>query len=168
MQLNSSQLSILEEIGIPVWELRPQNVEPRPQQREILTAETKIQCQQSWIVVVDKIEDNSAKQSLLYAMLKAINVSYDDVAVITSNDYLMLDLDSTNNKIVLVLGSAALSYIDGISETLEQCRGKIHQVDIDTVVSYGLDQLLNDPNKKAVVWQDLLFAKRHYQQLVTI
>ncbi|MBE0439276.1 MAG: DNA polymerase III subunit psi [Gammaproteobacteria bacterium] len=168
MQLNSSQLSILEEIGIPVWELRLQNVEPALQQREVLTAETKIQYQQSWIVVVDKIEDNSSKQALLYAMLKAINVSYDDVAVITSDDYLMLDLDSTNNKIMLVLGSAALSYIDGISESIEQCRGKIHQIDSDIVVSYGLDELLNDPTKKAAVWQDLLFAKRHYQQMVTI
>lgn len=168
MQLNSRQLSILDQIGIPVWELRGQNVGSSLQEREVLTGETKIQCQQSWIVVVEKIEANSAKQSLLYAMLKAINVSYDDVAVITSNEYPMLDLDATNNKLVLVLGRAALSCIDGISESFEHCRGKIHQTDIDTVVSYGLDELLNNPHKKAAVWQDLLFAKSHYEKVVLI
>ncbi len=173
MQLNSSQLSILAEIGIPVWELRPastaQNFELDTHGLEqVLSDQTEIQRQQPWIVVTDEIEPNSAKQSLLYAMLKAINLSYDDVAVITSTDYSRLVLDSANNKIMLALGHQALNCIKGISESIEHCRGKIHQVDIDTVVSYGLDELLNNPTKKAAVWQDLVFAKRHYQQLVTI
>lgn len=170
MQLNANQLSILKEIGIPVWELRPVN---QASQADNLVSEpddqfvTKRQYQHAWIIVVDSLDANSAQQRLLYAMLKSINVPVEDVAVVTTTDYAQIELVPSNNKLMLVLGDNAYSCVKGEPSLIEQNRGGVHQYEIATIASYGLDQLLSDTAKKAMVWQDLLVAKQHYEQLVS-
>jgi hypothetical protein len=165
MQLNSSQLSILAEIGIAVWELRTASNDSVENLRvKHVTEKTelsRLRYSQSWIVVVDTLEANTAEQRLLYAMLQAINVNLDDVGVVARADFARLDLAQEINKVMLVFGKS-----NDLSETFGQSNKQASQDSILTIFTLGLDELLSNPVKKALAWQHLILAKKQYEQLV--
>jgi len=169
MQLNAQQLTVLAEMGIPIWQLRTtdpvleQHVEDQDVSSEI-AAEVLTK---NWLVLVDDVNDNSAKRSLLDNMLKAIKVAPDNVAIVTTKQYQQLEQIPSLRRVLLVLGDKAAELVLGSQQSLEQYRGSIQQAHIDAVISFDLDDLLANPQKKALAWQDLMLAKRHFEQQVS-
>ncbi len=159
MELTSRQLSSLNEMGIPVWRLRSNAQEPEVVTASEQASEQLLRC--TWIILVNK-EHSEQAQRLLYAMLSAIAVSPEQVALISSEQLPQLQSVDAKQKVLLVLS-------DEITDLSEQAisRGEIHQtqtIQINTVCSFGLNELLAEPEKKAEAWQDLQLAQSTLSQ----
>jgi DNA polymerase III psi subunit len=147
MDLTPSQISSLDEMGIPVWELRSEQAD-----RE--TSEQLLPC--DCLVMVESLNNDKKTQHLLQAMLFSIGLSPDQFTIINSDQ---LQNSATPQKLLLVLGESFAQSLWGKSVV----RGQNHQtldVAISTVVSFSLDELLASPENKALVWQDLQLAKQ--------
>lgn len=154
MELNSRQLSSLNEMGIPVWKLRPQVSNDVIVDTVIASQEPSEQLLRcTWIILVDKNHHEQAQQ-LLHAMLSSIAVSPEQVALISSEQLPQLQHIEAQQKVLLVLGD------DMSGQTLN--RGVIYQtqdIQINTVLSFSLNELLVNPEKKAIAWQDMQLAQ---------
>ena len=170
MDLKPGQLSALAEMGIPVWELRQQKIT----ELEIATghpinsAEIDQQLLQSdWLILIDKQTYNDQAQRLLQAMLSTIGLSLQTVAIVTHEQLPQLHVLSADRKVLLAFGTTARQLMLDNKSTLEESRGKAHQTlnsKLTTIVSFGLDELLERPENKILAWQDLQLARATYQQ----
>jgi DNA polymerase III psi subunit len=153
MDLTPSQLSSLNEMGIPVWALRtanPENDTSETNQQALLT---------DCLVLIETHSDDQQVYRLLTAMLFSIGLHSEQFTIINSKQLSQLQSSITQQKLLLVLGEEFAQSLWGSSIV----RGKSHQTldaDILTVVSYSLEELLASPDNKASVWQDLLLAKQ--------
>ncbi|PHS68989.1 MAG: hypothetical protein COB23_07680 [Methylophaga sp.] len=173
MALEPRQLSALNEMGIPVWGLRTQlPVEILP---IVDIAETSIAeidenlLQRDWLILVDQPTISEQAQRLLDAMLLAIGLMQQHVTIVTSKQLSQLQQLSAARKIILSLGSKNSQLLLGESTKLDSHRGKVHQVltpQFTTIVSFGLEELLEFPQYKILAWQDLLLAKATYEQRI--
>ena len=154
MELNSRQLSSLNEMGIPVWKLRSQVSNDAVSDNVITSQEPSEQLLRcTWIVLVDK-NHHEQSQRLLHAMLSSMAVSPEQVALISAEQLPQLQHIEAQGKVLLVLG-------DKVSEQVLS-RGEIHQtqaISVNTVLSFSLDELLAQPEKKAEAWHDLQLAQ---------
>ena len=159
MELNSRQLSSLNEMGIPVWKLRSQVSNDVIVDTVIASQEPSEQLLRcTWVVMVDKNHHEQA-QKLLHAMLSSIAVSPDQVSLISFEQLPQLQHIEGQGKVLLVLG-------EEISDPALS-RGAIHQtqaISINTVLSFSLDELLAEPEKKAEAWHDLQLAQSALSQ----
>lgn len=161
MDLTPRQLSSLDEMGIPVWVLRSKIASEASSAADAVITSQKpseqlLRC--TWVVLVDKNHHEQA-QRLLHAMLSSIAVIPEQVSLISSEQLPQLQQIEVQGKVLLVLGD------DLLERTLN--RGVIHQtqsVEINTVLSFSLDELLAQPEKKAEVWQDLQLAQSALSQ----
>ena len=170
MDLRPGQLSALAEMGIPVWELRQQTTTGQLAIDDAITSvEIDEQLLQSdWLVLLDKQTHNEQAQRLLQAMLSSIGLSLQNVAIVTDKQLPQLQNLSADRKLLLVFGIVAAQLLLDDQATLDDCRGKTHQTmssHLTTIISFGLDDLLNCPENKILAWQDLQLAKLTYQQL---
>lgn len=154
MELNSRQLSSLDEMGITVWEFRTENTEnvvKEPLSPEIL--ERVIAC--PWLVVLDVQLYGEAEQRLLYAMLFSIGLSFEHIVILSPSQFDTLEgegrEDLFKQKIAFVLGERLLG---------EKSIAPQHCV----ITRFSLTELLNKPELKAQAWHDLQLAKKIAQQ----
>ncbi len=156
MELNPGQLSTRNEMGIPVWELRTANTEPTISSVDAEPDEQLLQCH--CMVMVESQTTNEQAQRLLHAMLSAIGITAQQIAIVTPEQLAQLHNLPSQNNVLLVLGTALAQSLfdDGV------IRGQIHQTlrsQLTTVISFSLEDLLNSPENKALVWQDLQLVK---------
>ena len=161
MELTPGQLSSLNEMGIPVWEFRSNKTEETAELVGEAIAhqpsEQLLNC--DWVVMIDEQNYDEQAQSLLHAMLLSIGIEEQQLAVIGAKQLTQLQNVSAQQKVLIVLGH------DIAKEQLGESviRGAIHKTldsQISTVVSFALDDLLENPQNKADAWQDLQLAKQ--------
>ena len=160
MDLSTRQLSSLQEMGITVWSLRGQDKIATETNIEVVdnadVNEQILNCQ--CIVIIDDTQHNEQANSLLYAMLAAVDIKAQDIAVISPAQLPQLNNIVSAQKVLLVLGTELANTVD---ETLT--RGEIQLIlpsQINTIVSLSLDELLTKPENKALAWQDLQLIKQ--------
>ena len=169
MVFDSKQVSLLTEMGIPVWALRThQGITSEKVEPPILlvdnTAFLNKVSQATWLVCHDG-SDNPQAQRLLQAMLATIGVSYGEACLMTTSDIDIVKTTTTINwaqKVLLVLGEQAVRQTFGDEATVATYRNETHfisQSKLATMVSFGLTDLMQHPENKVSAWQDLQLAK---------
>ena len=137
--LTNRQHSVLADIGISVWQRR-QQAQPVAQKTAssasvVESAEPVINTADAMLsVIVDEALDDS-KQLLLGAMLKAVGLTSDQVATLNSQQF---SAQSDSNKPLLILGDVPLS-----------------EIQAQPYRCPGLDEMLQQPQRKANAWQTL-------------
>ncbi|NOQ82029.1 MAG: hypothetical protein GQ548_05850 [Methylophaga sp.] len=161
MELTPRQLSSLKEMGIPVWEFRSTEAEQAvfvdKQLASTEPSEKLLNC--DWVVLIDGQNYSEQAQRLLHAMLFAIGIEQNQVVIIDSEQLTQLQNMPRQRKVLIVLSEVIAKSLLGESVI----RGSVHQTlnsQISTVVSFGLDELLENPENKALAWQDLQLAKQ--------
>jgi len=161
MELTPGQLSSLNEMGIPVWEFRSNKAEETTAVvDEIISqqpSEKLLNC--DWVVMIDDQNYGEQAQRLLHAMLLSIGIEEQQLVIIDAKQLTQLKNVSAQQKVLIVLGN------DMAKEQLGESvvRGSVHKTldsQISTVVSFALDDLLENPQNKADAWQDLQLAKQ--------
>ena len=154
MDLTPSQLSSLNEMGIPVWALRSeesqQDIEP-----SIEISSFGCEC----LILVESHSNDQQVQRLLQALLFSIGLTTNKYTTISAAQLPQLQKLADQPSLLLVLGERFAQSLWGASVV----RGKPHEplnVQLATVVSFSLDEMLISPEKKALVWQDLQLAKQ--------
>ena len=153
MNLTPSQLSSLNEMGIPVWALHSNTAEAEP-----LEPTTQLELRDC-LVLVDSNSNNQQEQRLLAAMLHSIGVPKHQFTTLNPEQLPQLQTHHQQPTLLLVLGESIAQSLWGKS----MIRGQEHltlEASIPTVVSYSLDEILASPEYKARVWGDLLLAKQ--------
>jgi len=161
MELTPGQLSSLNEMGIPVWEFRSTIAEGTTAVVDEVTgqqpSEQLLNC--DWVVMIDDQNYGEQAQRLLHAMLLSIGIEEQQLAIIDAKQLTQLQNIPTQRKVLIVLGCDIAKELLGESVV----RGLVHKTldsHISTVVSFALDDLLENPQNKADAWQDLQLAKQ--------
>lgn len=164
MQLESRQLAMLVEMGIPVWELRTeQSVDILPVAELTVPVLNENLLQRDWFILVEQQIMNEQEQRLLYAMLSTIDVTRQQINIVTLEQLPQIEQVPAKGKLLFVLGSTNLQLLLGGDSS----RGEVHQTlssGVVTVVSFSLKELLESPERKVLAWQDLQLAKLSYEQ----
>ncbi len=184
--LSSQQLSILHEMGIPVWEERlaaaeietgsasiaePANT---PQQKAEYQSEIRELPESArYFIIVDNSEFSQLEKRLLQAMLRSVNIAMTEVFVLSISDFrdyeAALSL-AEQQRLLLLLGDNVASSVIGINAGLGEHRGQTYRVsdNLEAIVSFSLQQLINTPENKASAWQDLLRCRAYYSQATAV
>ncbi len=165
---DSRQVSLLAEMGIPVWLLRSveEGTAPTIVEHDVVDNDALLtrMSDARWLVCHDG-EDSPQAQRLLQAMLSTIAVSYQDMCVLTLADVAALTASAAvdlTGKTLLLFGDRAVQQHFGVGASVSQYRNETHfisQIALTTVVSFGLNELLQNSNHKVLAWHDLQLAK---------
>ena len=158
MILDSDQLTILHEMGIPLWELRTDDLHDASAEPETISEE-RYQLATPWIILVDSLEVNSVEHNLLHAILRAIGLTDEQFSIISIADYARLQL-STDNQYLLCFGPDSLSTIDNQLD-FSAIRGQVIQEERTVFATHALADLIKQPQLKGIVWQDLTKLQSH-------
>jgi len=81
--------------------------------------------------------------------------------------YLEQQIHWLKPKIIIALGATGAQALLQCDTPIGKLRGKKHMYrGIAVVATYHPAYLLRSPQEKAKVWQDLVFAKRIYKQVI--
>ena len=170
--LNSKQVFLLSEMGIPTWQLR-QDIAVEHASQSVLSKDVKVDNtallrrieSASWWVCHDS--DNSQQiERLIQAMLLSIGVLLPDVCILTPSELKAIaseDISNSHQKRLLIFGELVTKQIFGASATIEQLRYEPQlsfRSKLITIVGLELDTLLKSPENKKQAWQNLLLAKQ--------
>ncbi len=77
---------------------------------------------------------------------------------------LQRQIAQVNPRALLLMGESAAHSVLGLDQSLDEMRGKIHEVEIagaqySAVVTYSPDQVLSKPMLKARVWRDVMLMR---------
>ena len=164
MQLEPRQLSTLDEMGIPVWELR-NTASNLPTVEPVVLNEQQLQA--DWLIVHGNENHTQEKQQLLSAIMKAIGVEISEVAVINQQQLPSLSTQSLANKMVLVFGKQFLSVLLPEHTSADDSSAEVHSLNdsgLNMIVTHDFYDLLQRPEKKRDVWQALKLAQRTVKQ----
>jgi hypothetical protein len=174
MMLDSRQVSLLTEMGIPVWELRASNeieitTEAIEQPVVDIAALLDRVAQSNWLICCEDVLTQAAHR-LLQAMLSTIGLSLADVCLLSLTELSKLIETAEGEfqqKVVLLLGEQAVKQAFDESARVSNYRNETHAISpskLATVVSFSLENLLQSPENKVLAWQDLQLAKNSQQQ----
>lgn len=166
---------LLEELELlPQWRLRKP---PTQQQLEtvqampVAQADTPVSTASCRLIVSEDahmvlmLARNQTPEAdqLLGNMLNAVNFSIQKD--ITEGD--VSHLSSYENALVVIMGAELAQLVLARSDALNQLREQVHiyQDSLQTVVTYSLDNLLENPQHKSACWQDLCMAQSVIQDL---
>jgi len=139
-------------MGIPVWEFRTQATEAvsdvtlSPETIEKIT-----RCQ--WFFIVDLQHYKENEQRLLQAMLFAVGLDFEHIALLSPEQFKVAEQGESlaKRKVVFILGKLLLNQ-DNVPYQSDNEK-------LSAITSFSLTELLNKPENKAQVWQDLKLAK---------
>jgi DNA polymerase III psi subunit len=169
--IDSRQVFLLSEMGIPVWHLRQKlMVEKVLADSDAEQVDNKVLLSRikpaKWLICHDS--DNSQQtQRLMQSLFLALNIAWTDICSVTAAELKQLESEAivnTENKQLLVFGESIIKQLFGDAATLEQLRFEPQtalQSKLTTSASLSLDMLLTTPETKKQLWQDL----RHLKQL---
>lgn len=161
MQLEPGQLSTLKEMGIPVWEFRT----TASNSKTVELSEQQLLA--DWLIVHDKENHTQQKQHLLTAMMLAIGVDINAVAVVQPNQLPNLASQVIANKIVLVFGKQHLSALAPELSNYNESQTEVYKLNspgLNMIVTHDLSELMQQSNKKCETWQSLKLAQHTYKQ----
>jgi DNA polymerase III psi subunit len=149
MQLESRQLSTLEKIGIPIWELR---------QRDEMLLDHSLDEQQlhaTCLLMYDTENHTTQKQQLLEAILASIDIKIEVVDIIRKEQFLSLNTMDLGNRLILVFGQQLMT------PALKNKKDENIQLEIgpNIIVVPSLSELIGSAEKKQQAWQALKSAK---------
>jgi len=161
MKLDSKQLSSLQEMGIPVWELRNTQVQ-KPQSEDEAAPVSKLSQQQLLenycFVMIDAESHTEQAQQLLVAILFSVGLSLEHIILIQEEDLSQLETLNDPQKILIIMG---VEVKEPSSQPLVK-NSQVHQIvnaNIAVLRTLSLTSLLSQPQGKEVVWQDLKLVK---------
>lgn len=158
MQLSQRQQQTLAAMDIPVWQLRDTT-------REIVEAVATVETATTadvdlsptvWVVSASTVIDDN-EQRLLNAMLKAVGLSRQTVAMLNKEQVKAVAVHEMSNKMILVLGN--LSELMPVAADPAQPEKVKYGADSCWIATYSLREILATPSLKAFVWQALKLLK---------
>lgn len=161
MMLAPGYLSVLTEMGIPVWELRSQDAgsELTSTNVEFIESLPAVDC----LIVIAEQDRHDEAIRLLHAMLFSIDITLDNSAIVSADQLEQLSTSHTQHKVLIAFGERLVP-----ADLNSQTNGQEHAYSetdskLKIIVSTSLTVLLSSPAKKALVWQDLQLLKAAYQ-----
>lgn len=154
-----SRDAYLDALGVTQWVLRaPAAVAaPRPQWMLIDSlAHDPTSC-------IDAAFASEVGQ-LMAAMLRAVQLSPQQVLIAPADERLPALVDSSRPRLMLALGEAAAQALSGRILALDALRGSVQSWGAQRtalLVSYHPAQVLRDASLKRKAWEDLKLAKAH-------
>lgn len=170
--LTARQVSLLSEMGIPVWQLRQSQAKKakekqqpdKSEQQDVATLSARIESV-NWLICHDSEHSEQIKR-LMHGMLLSIDVERTEVCLLTIADLIKLatmEISHSEQKRLLLFGEQTVKQVFGDAATVEQLRYEPQlsfKSKLTTSVSLNLDLLLTTPEQKKQVWQDLCRAKQ--------
>ena len=172
MMLDSRQVSLLTEMGIPVWELRPSTeIVTEAIEHPVVDIAGLLDrvAQSDWLICCEDVLTPVAHR-LLQAMLSTIGLSLADVCLLSLTELGKLverPEGVSQQKVMILLGEQAVKQAFDDSATVSNYRNEAHAIlraKLITVVSFSLENFLQSPENKVLAWQDMLLAKNSQQQ----
>jgi DNA polymerase III psi subunit len=159
MQLDPRQLSTLDEMGIPVWELRNQLISSS----STITVELdEQQIAANCFIVHDNENHTQQKQQLLTAMMAAIGVDINTAALVRPEQLHSLSALQLKNKLLFVFGKRFCTELLSEQKEFDGMTAQVHFLkdsSLGVVVIDELSELIHNPEKKQLAWQALKSAK---------
>lgn len=169
MDLNSRQLFALNEMGIPVWELRSDDsshlvvtpVDVVAVNHDEVVAQIR-SCR--LIVLTASTVANEQEKRLLHALVFSLGLSLNDALLMTNDEFVLIEdkLSDSLRKPLLILGKETASeLVEGFelsdAENTKPYTTKVSQW--SACISYSLEVLLKQTELKSMAWQDLKLIK---------
>ena len=174
MMFSSTQVTLLKAMGIPVWKLRgiaKEKVEVEPIK---IIDTTALLAKISNSILLVSYDSQISKQTnyLLQAMMATIGLTAEAICPIS-----LAELDvlttlkeiGTKQKVLLLMGEGAVKQFFGDEANVMTYRNNTHNIEkskLTAIVSFGLDDLMLNPQNKALALQDLNTVKMYTQQYV--
>ncbi len=169
---DANQLSVLSEMGIPVWQLRQAGIvkeEVRTPDTdnhvEIDTASLLARVNASnWLFCHDGKESQEC-QRLLQSICSAMGISQ-GICLLSLNDLKAIaseTIASSEKKRLILFGESIVKRVFGPASTVESLRDEPQQAlqsNLTTFVSSSLQSLLENTANKKQVWQDIRQIKQ--------
>jgi DNA polymerase III psi subunit len=165
MMPSSTQVSLLREMGIPVWKLRGRaEVELSD---PVDTTALLARISNSIFLVSHDSQITKQTNYLLQSMLSTIGLSSEVVCFISLAEVdvlTKLKKVETKQKVLLLMGEGAVKHVFGDASDVATYRNNIHSIEeskLTAIVSFGLDNLILNPQNKALAWKDLHSVKMY-------
>jgi DNA polymerase III psi subunit len=162
MQLEPRQLSTLDEMGIPVWELRNQLISSTS---AIAIELDEKQINADFLIVYDSDNHTEQKQQLLAAMMAAIDININATSVVRYEQFQSLKSpgqQSLENKLLFVFGKRFRTEFLSKQKSSNEMTAEVHCLKdsrLNIVFIDDLSELIQQPEKKQLAWQTLKCAK---------
>jgi DNA polymerase len=111
------------------------------------------------IIVEPSISHDAQADQLLTAMLKAINLTRDEVNIVG-----VADIKTAQARFILAMGEATAQSLLNSELPLDSLRGKLHHIgeqQTPAIVTYHPADLLRNPADKKKAYSDLLFVREN-------
>jgi len=152
MRLSAEQYFALEQMGIPVWVQRQDDVV----KSDLTTLESEvvnhIDYTNSWLVITEKAL-TAVENRLLRALFGSIGISLDDVTVMDKQHLNVLKMFSADKTVALVLGSELVAKLNVKPHETLSCQQL--ENNLQTLVGPSLRTLLEQPLLKFEMWQTI-------------
>lgn len=168
MILSTRQVSLLNEMGIPVWQrraLKTAQDEPVENALTSVSSDNSALLQQieqvNWVMVLDQLSADT--QQLLARICRAMSIPEQQYCVVSLSDIKSLsDLEASPNKVCVLFCDS--------EDTPWHKQATPHRLlptqqrGLASLVSHDLRHALNKPVLKAQIWRDVLQAQQYIQQ----
>lgn len=169
MDLNSRQLFALNEMGIPVWELRSDDGSHSAatpvdvvavNHDEILEQISSCRL----IVLTASTVTNEQENRLLHALVFSLGLKLNELLLMTNDEFVVIEdkLSDSPQKLLLILGREAASELVEGFELNDAGNTKPYITKVSqwpAYISYSLEVLLKQTELKQMAWQDLKVIK---------
>jgi len=153
MQLSAAQQFALNEMGIPVWVQRQDDVSISAALSGDNDIVSQLDFQKNWLVIADE-SVTTAEKRLLKAIFASIDVGLGDVLVINPQQATLLAKCSADKTVVLVLGEQWSRKLNVQPHNSLSCQQIGHG--LLTLTGPCLRDLLDQPQRKFEMWQVVL------------
>ena len=173
MMPNSSQISLLRAMGIPVWKLRG-----RAEEKSVVggcnppdTTALLGRISNSNFLVCHDSHITKQTNYLFQAMMSTIGLSGAAPCLISLAELDILTTlkeTETKQKVLLLMGDDAVKQFFGDEENVVTYRNNTHNIEkskLTVIVSFGLNDLMLNPKNKAYALQDLHRVKFTYNNM---
>lgn len=160
MQLSQRQYQTLAELDIPVWQQRTVASEDAVEAIEGTQPTSTIDLSPSVWLVSASTTFNDDETRLLNAMLKAIGLSRQAIALLDYEQVKTVVDDEIANKAVLLLGD--MGDIMPAKSLITQPEMVTNRGGSGWIMTYSLKQMIENTQLKAIVWQALRLFKSSY------
>lgn len=169
MDLNSRQLFTLNEMGIPVWELRSDDssyevaapIDAVAVNHDEVVAQIR-SCE--LIVLTASAVTNEQEKRLLHALVFSLGLKFNGLLLMTNDEFVAIEdrLSDSPQKLLLILGRETASVLVEGFELSDAENTKTYTTKVSqwpAYISYSLEILLKKTQLKSMAWQNLKLIK---------
>ena len=166
-EVKSSPLPIKEEIKSPSQPVKNE-VKSSPQQP--LFIYDNYQDSPTMLIIVDPLNPkplNKVQKELLGKMLNAINLSSQDVTILSFNtiskEKIEEEIKKFNTQLILIMGAKALKPL--LQQSFMEAQNRWFKINnIDTIATYHPQFLINNPKYKKESWEVLKKVQKNIKE----